>query len=500
MSGANEFIFSGSSAAIKRGLRELDRATQTPYNKLQSILYDRSMIIKELAKIGMNTMPIFGNARTGCWYAPNPNQSVVFKSTDGHYGTWEFSLRKLNLHFLLNLQKSRSAVIIDATKAGQRYPDAIKRTIPIWCLVWSAVLSGSCLSELDLNEFFLQSITPAERELIVQKAETHVSNLKKLIHLILGSNDRYLLESIFLIRSIYCRYWYINQNGLCQEDFEPSLTKGGDTLSTCTLHLVSASKEAPYPIHLVDDQGAPFYYIQGAADDAESWLPLTLTPSAFAENPSLFCNLELSSLDTNEYKTILNKRNLITPVKEVFVRIRCPEQHFVIITNSVDAINREPLSVCISLHRPNQSPPSSVSTIVSIPIRRNLKYITNLPHSLETIHTRFRQLRLANTIIFYSGQDYQVALAAFISSMSSENLVPCISKTQQGQVELIAVPSTTLHFMSEDTNKRILYMDIWESALSLILESFSLQKNLRQVIHSFTCTCQKDDSIAKIGT
>lgn len=500
MSGDNEFIFSGSSAAIKRGLRELDRATQTPYNRLQSIMHDRSIIMRELVKSGLNAIPIFGNARTGCWYAQDPNQSVTFKSTDGHYGTWEFSLRKLNLHFLFSLQKSKAAVIIDATKAGQRYPDAIRRTIPIWCLVWSSVLSGLDPDKLDLNKLFLQSITPMERDIIVKRAEKHISNLKELMHLVLGSNDRSVLESIFSIRNIHCRYWYVGQNGLCLEDFEPSLIEGDDTSSTCILHLVSASKETPYPVQMLDEQGAPFYYIQGAADDAESWLPLALTPSAFAANSSFFCNPELSSLDSNEYKTMVNKTNLIAPVKEIFVCVQCPKQHRVIITNSIDAIDKETLVACISLHRPNQSPPNNISNITSIPIRRNLKYITNLPHSLEAIHTAFKRLHSEHTVIFYSGPDCQVALAAFISSMSSENLAPRISKNNEDQVELIAVPSSELHLIADGPRQRILLMDIWESSLSLTFEAFSLQKNLRQAIHSFTCACKKGNNANATGT
>lgn len=491
MSDGNEITFSGSSAAIKRGLRELDRVTLTPYNRLQSILHDRCVILEELAKVGLSAMPIFGNARTGCWYVPDPSQSVVFKSTDGHYGTWDFSLRRLNLQFLLGLQKSKEAVIVDATKAGQRYPDAIKRTIPIWCLVWSAVLSGSDPSKLDLNELFLSAITLKERDLILQQVEKHIINLKKLMSLIIGVDYHSKLECLFPFHNICCRYWYIGQTGLCHEASGP-LSK--EDSSTCVLHLVSVSKETPYPIQMLDEQGFPFYYIQGAADDAESWLSPTLTPSVFIANTPVLCSPEFASLDTNEYRVVIAKLNLVSPVQETFAYVQCPKQIRVIVTNNVDLITKEPQATCISLHRPNQPLPSNLPNVISIPVHRNLKYTTNLSRMLESIHATFQSIYSKSTVIFYSGKDYQVALAAFVSSMASANLAPRISRDEQGHVGLSTVPSTELNLVGNDPKQRILLMDIWESSLSTIFKAFSLQKNLRQAIHSFTRVCSKTDN------
>jgi tRNA A64-2'-O-ribosylphosphate transferase len=38
--------------------------------------------------------------RCGGWYVRHCQHSVYFKSTDGHTGTWELSIRRLNLHLL----------------------------------------------------------------------------------------------------------------------------------------------------------------------------------------------------------------------------------------------------------------------------------------------------------------------------------------------------------------------------------------------------------------
>lgn len=90
--------------------------------------------------------------------------------------------------------------------------------------------------------------------------------------------------------------------------------------------------------------------------------------------------------------------------------------------------------------------------------------------------------------------------AAFIFSMASENLVPRIAKNEQGQVELIAIPSSELHLVDEGPKQRIFLMNLWESSLSLIVKAFFLQKNLRQAIHSFTCVRNKNDDISKPET
>ena len=47
-------------------------------------------------------LPLIANERCGSWYIP-PEQkagSAYFKSTDGHWGQWSFSTRRLNLHIL----------------------------------------------------------------------------------------------------------------------------------------------------------------------------------------------------------------------------------------------------------------------------------------------------------------------------------------------------------------------------------------------------------------
>ena len=47
-------------------------------------------------------LPLIANERCGSWYIPSDKkvESAYFKSTDGHYGAWTFSKRRLNLQVL----------------------------------------------------------------------------------------------------------------------------------------------------------------------------------------------------------------------------------------------------------------------------------------------------------------------------------------------------------------------------------------------------------------
>lgn len=85
---------------ISSALDSIRNTTRTLPNRLRSIYHD-SQFVQSVARAYGN-LPVISNARAGDWYVP-PSQcagSVYFKSTDGHYGEWGFSLRRLNLGLL----------------------------------------------------------------------------------------------------------------------------------------------------------------------------------------------------------------------------------------------------------------------------------------------------------------------------------------------------------------------------------------------------------------
>ena len=107
-----------------------------------------------------SSLPVFANARAGLWHVVLNSPRVQlcrFKSTDGHAAAaggagGSFPLSRLNLNVAAAAAAGGGergggggAVIVDATRKGKRFPDALSRTIPIWaavvnraCRLWAA--------------------------------------------------------------------------------------------------------------------------------------------------------------------------------------------------------------------------------------------------------------------------------------------------------------------------------------------------------------------------
>lgn len=88
-----------NSQSFSSTLSSLKRTTLSTTNRLHSIHQD-SLFIQNVAS--NYNFPIVANERCGSWYVP-PEQkagSAYFKSTDGHWGQWSFSTRRLNVQVL----------------------------------------------------------------------------------------------------------------------------------------------------------------------------------------------------------------------------------------------------------------------------------------------------------------------------------------------------------------------------------------------------------------
>jgi tRNA A64-2'-O-ribosylphosphate transferase len=120
-------------------LSSLKRSALSIRNRLTSIISD-SEFVDSVAKA--YELPLVANERCGSWYIPVDKkvEGVYFKSTDGHMGEWGFSMRRLNFQLLDIVQKYRGAVVVDSTRRGKSMPDALSKTIPIWCCVINRAL------------------------------------------------------------------------------------------------------------------------------------------------------------------------------------------------------------------------------------------------------------------------------------------------------------------------------------------------------------------------
>ncbi|RYO89263.1 hypothetical protein DL766_000900 [Monosporascus sp. MC13-8B] len=126
-------------------LQDLRRRNLSVGNRLRSIREDAAFVAEVAAAFGppgRRRRPVVANERCGSWYVPPRSKaaSAYFKSTDGHFGQWRFSARRLNLHLLDLVGERDGCVVVDSTRRGKRMPDALSKTVPIWCCVLNNAL------------------------------------------------------------------------------------------------------------------------------------------------------------------------------------------------------------------------------------------------------------------------------------------------------------------------------------------------------------------------
>jgi tRNA A64-2'-O-ribosylphosphate transferase len=132
---ANNPNFSSTLVSLKRSALSI-------HNRITSIVSDSNFVVSVSEAY---QLPLVANERCGSWYIPpeKKTEGVYFKSTDGHMSQWGFSLRRLNLQLLDVIQKHGGAIIVDSTRRGKSMPDALSKTIPIWCCVMNRTLFGT---------------------------------------------------------------------------------------------------------------------------------------------------------------------------------------------------------------------------------------------------------------------------------------------------------------------------------------------------------------------
>lgn len=122
-----------SAPTFTQVLRAVKRQEHGLFNCIASIIHDWQFV--RSVKEELPEFPLVTNLRCGAWYSPAPSATAYFKSTDGHSGQWSFSTARLNLHIASLASKCGGVCIVDATRRGKSFPDALTKTIPIWAAV-----------------------------------------------------------------------------------------------------------------------------------------------------------------------------------------------------------------------------------------------------------------------------------------------------------------------------------------------------------------------------
>ncbi|KAJ1720712.1 tRNA A64-2'-O-ribosylphosphate transferase [Coemansia erecta] len=239
--------------------QQLRAESRSLYNRLRSIEADGEFVQSAASRLG--AYPVLPNERCGLWYVDpllSYAQTVYFKSTDGHNGYWRFSLRRANTHVFPVLASHGGCVIVDSTRRGKTMPDAFARTIPLWCAVWNAAMG------YDATVYVPEDIVaPSERSRMQELVSGFAAQLKASA-----------IDVADVTRGInrpLRPQWIGRESNVridAQNDFIPVVCLCASAV------LADVRIEAELG-------GRPAYrYVQGAADDHETWA-LGLTPRLF---------------------------------------------------------------------------------------------------------------------------------------------------------------------------------------------------------------------------
>ncbi|KAH7087385.1 initiator tRNA phosphoribosyl transferase-domain-containing protein [Paraphoma chrysanthemicola] len=256
------FPHQSNTPSFATTLSSLKRSALSINNRLTSITSDSEFVTSVSEAYNL---PLVANERCGSWYIPleRKTESVYFKSTDGHMGEWGFSLRRLNLQLLDVVNKYGGAIVVDSTRRGKSMPDALSKTIPIWCCVINRALFGA-------NEKH-ELATPPQA---------------------VSESEHAQIES----RIDGCVRQFIDICNPSIPDLRAKLQKPLRPIWVTQLSTLPASPPAFTDFHpivlctasrrVIGAEASENGYVQGAADDHEAW-SRGLTPSVFWKNKGL---------------------------------------------------------------------------------------------------------------------------------------------------------------------------------------------------------------------
>lgn len=175
---------------------------------------------------------------------------------------WDFNIRRNNLHLLPILFEHGGCMIVDSTRKGKRIPDALSKTIPIWCCTLNRAVhqyrqrTNNSQDNWDLAFHSLPSaVSRSEHAQIEAKLDLFVQRL-------LDSGIDMENVSAQLVKPLR-PIWFTPQSYDVLMHSPPDF----DEVPFCPVVCLSASEAVD-----TGCQSRPGYlYVQGSGDDQEAW-------------------------------------------------------------------------------------------------------------------------------------------------------------------------------------------------------------------------------------
>ncbi|POW10502.1 hypothetical protein PSHT_08749 [Puccinia striiformis] len=335
--GPDQLLFSsgGYRNTFKEDLKAINKQHRDVYNRLHSISEDSEFVTKMVGQY--QPLPVIGkyltckkkvdtsvcgeycllntiivqilracfssssaNLRCGAWYIdPHDTKAsctAYFKSTD--VAIFSAKIKPQLLHVIIS---SGGVILVDSTRRGKRFPDALSKTVPSWCAVINAAraklldrhpIAPELRSAWEPHSCSLGLTTPAN----AVRSSEH-DQIQRLVD---AWADQ-LLASSFNIESTLAQL----HRPLKPIWVSPASHFGKDPIGDVNgldFHPViclSASKYLGDQASL--DRTGGFSYIQGAGDDHEGW-SRGLTPKLFWEN-----RFQLLSANRSELECLIDQ-------------------------------------------------------------------------------------------------------------------------------------------------------------------------------------------------
>ena len=300
--GGGAYLPRGGAApgAAASARRAVERGQGAAWNRLCSAAEDAAWAGSLARRAPLAGLPVLATLRCGAWYVAQPDGTCHFKSTDGHHGRWDVPLARLNLPAARLAARHGGLVIVDATRRGKRFPDALSKTVPLWAAVLNRVAyrlrvpGAAAVAEGDQegeggwdSELHTPLWVPAQ-----ERAQMEAL-LEGLVDRALGVGAASLREALKGLRRPLRPLWLSPESrlSLTEDDGEAGAAGGNGGIGACTreaalraftpLYLVSASRVAAlHEARVPEGARWTWDYVQGAGDDAEHWAE-GLTPEGF---------------------------------------------------------------------------------------------------------------------------------------------------------------------------------------------------------------------------
>jgi tRNA A64-2'-O-ribosylphosphate transferase len=302
----------GATAAIPN--RQKRKSAYRARHRLLSINRDATRLAHQRLvpslshPIANQQWPWIPNKQCGSWYLPPSSDitPVYFKSTDGHKGTYAFSLKRLNLHLLEALHKFGGCYLVDSS-VRKILPDSFSRTIPIWCCVLNRIIqryrdemNASCDNQWDAKLYTPASIVSVEEHTVISNLiDSRVDMLYESRAVVDPSRLVQLIDKPLRAR------WFSNG----EFDDDTHITNGGSGVKDDEFYTIVCYNPSNYMdggknhIHWIsavrgDKREEEFYYTPGASDDDATWAR-GLTHQLFWSNKEQLLNPILSNDDVD---------------------------------------------------------------------------------------------------------------------------------------------------------------------------------------------------------